>query len=485
MPVNIDSRLIAKKFAVLGYNIHPAAIELLKKVATSQNLDFIISHVCKVANSFIITEEDIISALNYIKNKNNLKKKAEKTEKKVEKHDYRIENEIKVRDITGKSTCSGTIEDFIAYFNSRFEKLSAILKRRIKPIPISALSKFSGEQVEVVGIVNNVREIQNGAIIELEDKTGSINVVATDKLKDQALELLGDEVIGVIGVVRGKNLIADRIIFPDVPIRERVKKEFGVVFISDTHFGSKEFLEKEWDMFVKWLNCELGEGKVVELAEKVKYVIIAGDIVDGIGVYPEQEKDLAIVNIYEQYEFAAEKLDEIPKHIKIILSVGNHDAIRQAEPQPCLPKEYRELFSNNVIHVGNPAYVELDGLKVLIYHGRSLDDVITKIPRLTYEKPHEAMIELVKRRHLSPMYGERTPIAPEREDWLVIDEVPDVLHCGHVHTYGVGFYRGILLVNSSTWQSQTEFQRKVNLKPMPGNVAVYLNGEVSRLKFSG
>ena len=62
MPTNIDSKLIAKKFAVHGYNIHPAAIELLKKVANSQNLDFIISYVCKVANSFIITEEDIISA---------------------------------------------------------------------------------------------------------------------------------------------------------------------------------------------------------------------------------------------------------------------------------------------------------------------------------------------------------------------------------------------------------------------------------------
>ncbi len=480
----IDTKLIVAKFAMHGYNIHPSAIEVLKKNVNPKNIDFVISHICKLVDSFIITPEDILSVLETIREFEKKTKEDEKAKAHIPKEkSYTLSGDVKVRDITGKSSCEGSIEDFIAYFNSRFDKLSKILRKRIRPTPISTLHKLSGEQVEVIGIVNSVRETQNSAIIELEDKTGIVNVIATDKLKDQALELLGDEVIGVIGTVRGKNLIADRIIFPDVPMKDKAKFDFGVVFISDTHFGSKEFLQKEWNMFTEWLNGELGEGKVAELAEKVRYVVIAGDIVDGVGIYPEQEKDLAILDIYEQYEFAAEQLDKIPKDIKIILSVGNHDAIRQAEPQPALPKEYQSLFSNNVIHVGNPAYVELDGLKVLIYHGRSLDDIITRIPRLSYERPHEAMIELLKRRHLSPRYGERSPIAPEREDWLVIDEIPDVLHCGHVHTYSVGVYRGVYLINSSTWQSQTEFQRKVNLKPMPGNVAVYYNGEIARLRF--
>jgi DNA polymerase II small subunit len=96
------------------------------------------------------------------------------------------------------------------------------------------------------------------------------------------------------------------------------------------------------------------------------------------------------------------------------------------------------------------------------------------------------MEEMLKRRHLSPMYGGRSPLAPEKEDYLVIDDVPDILHCGHVHTYGTGFYRGVFLVNSSTWQEQTEFQKKVNLNPMPCNVAVYNpGGDVIRLKFHG
>ncbi len=482
----IDTKLIVAKFAMHGYNVHPSAIEVLKKNVDPQNIDFVISHICKLVDSFIITPDDILSVLDTIREFER-KARVRETEQKSKaqtKQIYKQSEGIKIKDITGKSSCEGSIEDFVAYFNSRFEKLSKILRKRIRPVPISTLGRLNGEQVELIGIVNSVRETQNNsAIIELEDKTGIVNVIATDRLKDQALELLGDEVIGVIGTVRGRNVIADRIIFPDVPMNDKAKFDFGVVFISDTHFGSKEFLQKEWNMFTDWLNGELGEGKVVELAEKVRYVIIAGDIVDGVGIYPDQEKDLTILDIYGQYEFAAEQLDKIPKDVKIILSVGNHDAIRQAEPQPALPKEYRDLFSNNVIHVGNPAYVELDGLKVLIYHGRSLDDIITKIPRLSYEKPHEAMIELLKRRHLSPRYGEKSPIAPEKEDWLVIDEIPDILHCGHVHTYSVGVYRGVFLINSSTWQSQTEFQKKVNLNPMPGNVAVYYNGDIARLRF--
>ncbi len=484
----MDSKLIITKFAIHGFNVHPSVVELLKSRISPDNIDFVIEHICKTVNSFIITEKDVKPILDSILSRRiEIKRKVE-GKGKGERIDCEVtadvRNGVRVRDITGRSSCVGSIEDFVAYFNSRLEKLSKILRKRISPIQIGKLKSLNGERVEIIGIVNSIRDYGNYAIVELEDKTGITNVIAYDKVKEQVSKLLGDEIVGVVGTVRGRSVIADRLIFPDVPVgKDRKSIDFGVVFISDTHFGSKEFLQKEWDWFTSWLNGELGEGKVGEIAERIRYVVIAGDVVDGVGVYPEQEKDLEIRDIYGQYEFAAEQLEKIPKDIKIILSVGNHDAIRQAEPQPALPKEYRDLFPNNVIHVGNPAYIDLDGLNVLIYHGRSLDDIITKLPGLDYSRPHEALAELLKRRHLCPKYGEKVPIAPEREDWLVIDEIPDVLHCGHIHTYGVGVYRGVYLVTSSTWQSQTEFQRKVNLNPMPGIVAVYIDDRMGKLKF--
>jgi DNA polymerase II small subunit len=124
--------------------------------------------------------------------------------------------------------------------------------------------------------------------------------------------------------------------------------------------------------------------------------------------------------------------------------------------------------------LGNPAFLELNGVKVLMYHGQSLDDIIATTPGLSYSKPAEAMKVLLKTRHLSPIYGQRTPIAPEQEDMMVIAEVPDVFHSGHVHVIDVKNYRGTLIVNSGTWQAQTKFQQTMGIVPTPG-FAILIN----------
>ncbi len=480
---NIDTKTVVAKFALNGYNVHPEAVRLI--LSSSLDVDTVVGEICRRCNgAFIITPEEVSQVIRELG-----KKKREVREHSVDKRtvDGR-KDEIKIlKDVTGKSACRGTIEDFVAHFNSRFEKISSILRNRVKAIPISSLSKIKAETVEIVGFVNSVRELnENRAMIEIEDRTGRARVYAEGKVKEQAMELFGDEVIGITGRPAGRSIIAERIVFPEVPMNGNGKsrKNFSVVFISDIHFGSNTFLHDSWDKFVSWVNCESGNRKLDDIAESVRYIFVAGDVVDGIGVYPDQDKELEIDDINRQYEFAAEQFDRIRKEVKIIISPGNHDAVRQAEPQPALPKEFSDLFSNNAIHVGNPSYIDVEGVKVLMYHGRSLDDIISKVSRLRYEKPQNAMIELLKRRHLAPLYGERSPIAPEKDDYLVIDDVPDVVHSGHVHTYGTAFYRGVLLVNSSTWQSQTEFQKKVNLNPMPGYVAVYQpGGNLFRLKF--
>ncbi|HIE34469.1 MAG TPA: DNA polymerase II small subunit, partial [Candidatus Altiarchaeales archaeon] len=146
--------------------------------------------------------------------------------------------------------------------------------------------------------------------------------------------------------------------------------------------------------------------------------------------------------------------------------------------------EFADLFPKNVMHVGNPAMLDIEGVKLLIYHGKSFDDLVFLKSRLSYARPCEIMVELLKRRHLAPKYGGFTSIAPEREDLLVIDELPDIFHTGHIHTYGTSFYKGIFLVNSSTWMAQSDYQTKRGIKAIPGNVCVYKpGGETHRLRF--
>ncbi|RLE51945.1 MAG: hypothetical protein DRJ20_01140 [Candidatus Methanomethylicota archaeon] len=70
------------------------------------------------------------------------------------------------------------------------------------------------------------------------------------------------------------------------------------------------------------------------------------------------------------------------------------------------------------------------------------------------------------------MYGGRTQIAPEKEDYLVIDKIPDIFHAGHLHTFGYLNYRGVIVVNSGAWQEQTDYMKSMGIKPDPGKVTL-------------
>lgn len=175
-------------------------------------------------------------------------------------------------------------------------------------------------------------------------------------------------------------------------------------------------------------------------------------------------------------------MDEIPDYITIIVSPGNHDAVRRAEPQPQLPPEL--LKEARVLSIGSPSRLDIEGLRHLVYHGTSLDSIISGISGLSYAKPEEPMLALLKRRHLSPIYG-GNPIVPEAHDYMVINDEPDVVHMGHIHKNGSMLYRGTLLLNSGTFQARTEFQVRMGHVPSPCIVPVLetVNGKLTHLSF--
>jgi DNA polymerase II small subunit len=137
-----------------------------------------------------------------------------------------------------------------------------------------------------------------------------------------------------------------------------------------------------------------------------------------------------------------------------------------------MPALSKDLVKSNVTSVGNPSTVVIEGLKHLMYHATSIDSMIANLPGASYMHPEKVMVEYLKRRHLSPIYGGNL-IIPENIDYMVIDEEPDVMHCGHVHKNGYGQYRGTLLINSGTFQDRTEFQVKQGHVPTPALVPIY------------
>lgn len=378
-------------------------------------------------------------------------------------------------DITGRSTCVGEYNDFVSYFRDRYSKIRELLSRRLNSRPIESLGRSTaGREVSLIGMVMDVRSTSRGnRVIEIEDPTGMITAIIQkdSEIYDQSGFILPDEVLGVTGTSDGNGrLFIKSILWPDLPNQTKpLEKGDGyALLLSDLHVGSKYFMEDAWQRFVAWANEE--DEDPTGMASRVKYLVIAGDVVDGIGIYPGQEGDLAIKDIYEQYEVAAGYLNSLRKGLSIVISPGNHDIVRQAEPQPALPESVQRFFKGDVHFVGNPTWLALGGTSLLVYHGRSIDDLVLRIPGLSYAAPEKAMIEMLKRRHLSPVYGSRVSIAPEHEDHYVISRPPSILHCGHVHTVGITRYKGVAVINSGTWQSQTEFQKKMNIQPHPAAV---------------
>jgi DNA polymerase II small subunit len=240
-------------------------------------------------------------------------------------------------------------------------------------------------------------------------------------------------------------------------------------------------MHKTFNRFLLWLNGKFGNETLRNIAGCVKYVVIAGDLVDGIGIYPGQRKELAIKDIHRQYQATATLLEQIPDYIEVIIIPGNHDVSRKALPQPAIPRDYAEPIyeARSIRSLGNPATISLHGVELLTYHGRSLDDVIASVPNLSFHTPEKAMRLLLQGRHLAPIYGERTPIASETRDFMVIERVPDIFQAGHVHVEKCDTYRGVLVVNSGAWQTQTKYQEKMRLSPTPG-IAPVVNLQTMR-----
>ena len=445
-----------------GFQINPQALELLGSLEIKASERIIKDLVMEKTKQkiFQINQDDLETYLGI-------------------KEDPTLENEVEVlSEPTAKITTGEGVEGYNALFSSRFRKLREIVADRPESKMIKTIASVKNAKTDdsmyVCGLVNKIKVERSATKIEMEDSTGVFEGAVFDsELQKIAGTLLVDQFI-ILKITLGKKLAfaINDVIFPDIPQQEKNRSgsEVYAAFLSDLHIGSKYFMEEEFLRFVSWMSSP------DPIARKVRFVLIAGDVVDGVGIYPNQDKELVCQTIEQQLQRAEELIDKIPKNVKIVIMPGNHDPGRRALPQPAIPKKYNSGLweRDNVFMVGNPAVVSLNGVRVTMFHGQSIDDVVKTTPGLSYDKPADVMKHLLKARHLNPIYGNRTPTAPEIEDLLIIEEVPDIFHVGHVHRAQIANYKGVLLINSGSWQKQTPFQASVGMTPNPG-IAIMVN----------
>lgn len=397
-----------------------------------------------------------------------------------------VESDFKVIEDPGSHIGSaGTVENYVSYFQDRYRQLERLLRQRmdVKSATsiMDAVKAQPNQRLKIVCMITEIRESKQNIFLTVEDLKTSTTVLvpknASSDLHRKTKNLLLDQVI-CFSVLKSRSglLLAEDVALPDIAQRSQHKasEHIYAVLTSDMHVGSKLFTREAFKRFILWLNGKYGDGGMRDMAGRVKYVLIAGDVVDGIGVYPNQAKELAIRDVNKQYRLAARYIEHIPDYIEVIVAPGNHDAPRKALPQPAIADAFlQSLEDSRAIHsLGNPCLVSLHGVEILMYHGRSLDDVISTVPGMSHSHPEKAMRLLLQARHLAPIYGGKTPLSPEKKDFLVMGRVPDIFHVGHVHAVECASYRGVLNVNSGCWQERTGYMVRNGFTPTPARVPV-------------
>jgi DNA polymerase II small subunit len=399
-------------------------------------------------------------------------------------HNYEADLEV-LDNYTPIINFGTSINDLIHYFQDRYTSLSKIFRQRIDIVNITKIKDISRteSQISVIGMLTEkIFYPGSGGRIIIEDPTKDkqLNVIipkSNPSLQEEVLQIMNDSVICVTGFLKQDTLIATEVLLPEIPIsRSRNHADIPVhaAFLSDIHVGSLNFLSKPMDRFIDFLNGKYGGKRLKALGKQTKYVLFGGDVVDGVGIYPGQIDDLKLHSIRDQYLEFARFVERIPEDVQVVIIPGNHDMVRSAEPQPSIDSEYSpELIGFENVHMlSNPSQVSLHNVQVLLYHCTSLPDIINHIPGLSVNRPVDVMKQMLRARHLAPIWGSKTPIIAETKDHLVIERIPDVFHGGHIHINGEGQYRGVQIVNSGTMQSQTSFQKSMNIDPTPGQISI-------------
>lgn len=368
------------------------------------------------------------------------------------------------------------VSDFVSYFRGRFNEMRNILQEHSDLTNLVSINKISGDRqgVSIIGMISDKKVTKNkNILLEIEDLTGKIKVLINKDKKELyslAEDLTLDSIVGFKGTGRREIFFANDLVLPEasLPERKRGPVEEYALFIGDMHIGSKLFMEEHFLKFIDYLN-----GKVPNTPEvsKIKYIFIVGDVITGVGNYPNQENQILLPDLESHFQKAAELLGKIRSDIKIIISTGNHDGVRLMEPQPLISEKYAWPLYNlkNVTFTTNPSLVNIgsvpgfSGFNVLLYHGFSFFYYADNIPSLIKQKaahaPELIMTYLLKNRHLCPTHSS-TQYFPSEKDSHLIRDVPDIFLAGHTHKSGITYYNNILVVSVSSWESFTAYQEK-------------------------
>lgn len=305
---------------------------------------------------------------------------------------------------------TGTIADNLS---KRYQRMAEILSKKSDLTNLVSINRVSEADNKKFSIIGMVREISPGdRTVLVEDLTGNTSVYIADEAAGDFNYLVEDEVVGLVCDAQewvGKRAL--KIVFPDIPLPTKIsssQSEESCMFISDVHMDDPKFLERSYEKLGDYLK---------KIKEKTT-VFVLGDV--------------------SQDEGKIKKFREMfPENFSVMMMRGH----AEEETQDYLP---------------DPVVVEIGGVKIFMSHG----SVFQKYFERFNTSPENMLLQLVKKRHLSPTFNS----APGLDDeGLELTDVPDIFVIGHYHDPRILNYKGTTLISLGSFVTQPVFW-SVNLK---------------------
>jgi DNA polymerase II small subunit len=382
------------------------------------------------------------------------------------------------QEIPEKTSDKPNIETFRLLFQDRYKQLSNILFNNIKNSNFLLKRNLLPTEIPgnkngiIIGMVQDTRVLHtNKFVIQLEDSQDE-TITNCVMVKDSVLfpeyrNILRDSVIGIEGVLPkdfnggfitafwGKEIIRpgfSSIVFTPT------STSYKILFLADFHFGSTFFSRNIFSKLVDFLTLTGLKSSVERIASDIDTIFIVGDLIEGVGRSTDQKDNLIHHSIQSQYSGLTKLLKRIPKDIELLIIPGEHDATQVALPQPAIDKKLaKELLAlPNLKSYGNPLKLAIDTTNFLLFHGQSNEAIFPYHSLSKTSNPSVGIQNLLEYRHLCPEYGSTIPLALYNKDYLVIDEIPDVLVTGHTHKAFYQEYKGVKIISCGTFLRNEE-----------------------------
>jgi DNA polymerase II small subunit/DNA polymerase delta subunit B len=298
-------------------------------------------------------------------------------------------------------------EDILKFFHERYDFFRKILEKRIDLVNLISINRISKKlrKFSIIGMISDKNEDEKS--VEVEDLTGTTTIF----LNEKNFNLLPfDAVVGFVCEKRDDKIIAEDIIFPDIPLKKEVSKtssDIYCLFVSDFHLDSSQ----NYKFFEKFLDS------VKNLSYPNLLIFFLGDI--------SSKK--------EDYERIVEN---IPKKFSYFFLKG-------------------ELEKN--FNIGKffevPVVVQIQNVKIFLTHGDLFSPYLS-----IFKKPEDTILQLLKLRNFNPTFTSNN-----FSNNYLLDIIPDIIVVGHFHNPTFQNYKGVTIILNGSFDTQPIYWL-VNLK---------------------